>query len=96
MSMNLSQAAGAPASITPADRQADHFGTVIADWFARVIANMRAARRRREDLAALAHLSDRELADIGIHRCDFDRIHCTEFAAERAAWSRLPSSFPYC
>ena len=96
MSMNFSQVAGAPASIAPADRHADRVGTAIADWFARRIANMRAARRRRAELEALANMSDRELADIGICRSDFGRIHGREFAAEQAAWLRLPSSFPYC
>jgi uncharacterized protein YjiS (DUF1127 family) len=40
------------------------FGRLVDDWTAAIIAEF----ERRAEIAALRHLSDRQLKDIGLHR----------------------------
>jgi uncharacterized protein YjiS (DUF1127 family) len=40
--------------------------------------------QRRQVVAGLAHMTDRELADIGLSRTDLSRVFDPEFAAEHS------------
>ena len=46
----------------------------LIDWAVLAIARRLDARRRRADVAVLRGLSDRELMDLGLSRCDIDNI----------------------
>ena len=48
-------------------------------------ARLRTARAKRAAASELAAMSDRELADIGINRCDMDRLFDPKFAHELAS-----------
>lgn len=47
---------------------------VLLQWLATIVRRHRAARRRAEDRAALAAMSGRELADLGLGRDQVDRL----------------------
>src|SRR5689334_10523766 len=49
---------------------------------AAVMARVAAWRRRREVMAEMAMMSDRELADIGLTRSDLPRVFDPDFAAD--------------
>jgi uncharacterized protein YjiS (DUF1127 family) len=51
-------------------------------WLAAVMARVAAWRRRREVMAEMAMMSDRELADIGLARSDLPRVFDPAFAAD--------------
>jgi uncharacterized protein YjiS (DUF1127 family) len=67
----------------PACRPA-RFGA-IGRGFAAIGAGIREYLRRQRVMNELTHLTDRELADIGITRTDIGRIFTAEFAAQRRA-----------
>ena len=52
-------------------------------WLAAVMARFVAWRRRREVMAEMAMMSDRELADIGLARSELPRVFDPAFAADR-------------
>lgn len=48
---------------------ADKIGlSLVADWFKRLNAHFKAKRLQKRTITELHRLSDRELADIGLHR----------------------------
>ena len=51
-------------------------------WLAAVLARVAACGRRREVMAEMAMMSDRELADIGLARSDLPRVFDPAFAAD--------------
>ena len=56
--------------------------------FARLSASFAEAMRRRSVLGELRMLSDRELADIGLHRADLGRVFDTSYAQSREQAAR--------
>lgn len=53
-------------------------------WFHTLLAVFADWRRRRAVMAEMAMMTDRELADIGISRCDLSRVFDPSFAADHA------------
>lgn len=56
--------------------EADRSAVVLrlVDGLAKVIGRYRKYRKQLADMATLRCMSDRELKDIGVYRCDIDRI----------------------
>jgi len=50
------------------------FASSLIDGFSAVSANLAARAERRRVHNELSHMSDRDLADIGIGRADIDRV----------------------
>ena len=46
----------------------------FAEWLARGVATLRAWKAERLALNELSMMSDRELTDVGLNRCDFTRM----------------------
>lgn len=46
----------------------------LVDGLAKMILRYRKYRQRLAEVATLRSMSDRELKDIGVYRCDIDRI----------------------
>ncbi len=56
--------------------------TGLAAWLSRQVAAMVAWRRNSEAAAELRAMSDRELADIGLSRCDLSRAFQSGFGQD--------------
>lgn len=53
----------------------------LAAWFARMAVSLDERSRRQRVVRELRSLTDRELADIGLARCDIHRVFDPEFVA---------------
>jgi len=64
------------AALTAAGRTESRNTTIptLAGIFASMILHIRAYRTRQADRAMLCSMSDRALKDIGLSRCDIDRV----------------------
>jgi uncharacterized protein YjiS (DUF1127 family) len=56
----------------------------IRAWIARVLVTAVEWQRRRAIIQEMAMMTDRELSDIGLSRCDLSRVFDPIFAADRA------------
>lgn len=56
--------------------------TGLAAWLSRQVAGLLAWRRNNEIASELAAMSDRELTDIGISRCDLPRVFDPAFGQD--------------
>ena len=65
---------------------------MLAQLFARLVAYL----QQRADIASLRSMSDRELKDIGVYRCDIDRIahQGRDDAIDSALRTRSVSTMP--
>jgi len=59
-------------------------GGTIGRRLAAMLAFVASLPRRHRQLAELNAFSDRELADIGLNRCDIGRVHDPKFATDYA------------
>ena len=58
----------------------------IGAWIRTLVQRMRAARARREQGLELAAMSDHELSDLGIGRCEVPALLAREPLAQREVW----------
>ena len=65
------------------DQQLPYAAVAAPKHVRSLLAGLREWLRRRQVMAELAMMTDRELADIGLARCDIVRVFDPVFAAER-------------
>ncbi len=81
-----------PSSLTYSDRVVESLDRGVADrqaakrgkgWLASLVGHIATFPRRYAVRAELETLSDRELADIGLHRAELGRVFDRDFARRR-------------
>lgn len=69
----------APLAGHPTHRRSTPVSHWGAPWFRACIAALRVWQARSRSQRSLSQMSDRELKDIGLTRCDLDRVFDTRF-----------------